>query len=595
MEARFHEYTPQKININKALAFADKDMNLVLTKENFCRFLGIMRGHECFYNLISEQEAESLKNRLAEISVGDNIYMQTQIIRADGQNRCVSLKITALDENNISGCPYSIELIDIVNSHDYIYDLEFKAIKYKSILENQTGLIFEYDSGSRLFNVFELRAAAEEAVFMSSIDEIKSISVLQNEDADKFSMLVESLKKGESYFEYTFSQNPFLKNAEKESIVIKGKSTVLSEGKVVVAGSICSCDKNTSADMSVINKLDMMTGLLNKSAILDIARTAIAEKKHEQVFFVMLDLDNFKMVNDTYGHMLGDKVIKRIAEILKMDVKQNGWVGRFGGDEYFLVLYDLGGEGDLRAILASICNNVENCFKDKFDGFNLSCSIGVSEYPRNGQDFDLLFKKADRGLYIAKKKGKKRYIIYKEELHGEIDLNTENEEYTEAIVTTHKFAGDIRRYQLMRDGMTALVTQGVSAVDDFMNTIIDAYCLKGISLYAGDNFEVVKSWGSYSLPMDNASYMMDSKAQARFNEKDVFWENNVQYNGYYVPIIHDKLLEHNIYATVQGIIRRDDRIIGIMTFDMEESIRNWTEEDTQYFGIISRMVGGLLL
>lgn len=596
MENKFHGFTPQNVNISKALAFVDDDMNFVNCMENFHRFLGVQREHECLYNLICEADAVKLKEMLADITDNGCICFQTEMCRIDGKRRGVSLKITRLPYSD-KAYTYSVELLDSENCHDYIYDLEFKTVKYKKILENQGNMVFEYDADCDELKIFSLKPVGEEVIFTCTLQNFQTYIQtmdLSQEDKERLLLFCLSLKNKDSYIEYVFSKNPFDSNAEDGAVIIRGSNTLLSEKRAICVGSINTYTTGEGGCASAADSVDMMTGLLNKKAILNLARTAVEEKKYNQVFLVMIDLDNFKMVNDNYGHMIGDKVIKNIADILKLNVKQHGWTGRFGGDEYFAVLYDLGGEGDLRAILGSIMYNIENCYRDKFDGFNLSCSIGVSEYPRNGDNFDLLFKKADRGLYIAKKKGKKRYIIYKEELHGEIDLNANDEEYVR-VLEVQRFAGDIKRFRLMRDGIAALAIQGISYMDQFMENIISAYCLTGISLYLGDDFKLAGQWGSYSSPMRNIDYMHSKNARSRFNEKDVFWENNVQFNGFYVPVINDKLLKHNINSTVQCIIRCGGDIKGVMTFDVETPMRNWTEEDTHYFGVVSQLAGNIWL
>jgi hypothetical protein len=69
----------------------------------------------------------------------------------------------------------------------------------------------------------------------------------------------------------------------------------------------------------------------------------------------------------------------------------------------------------------------------------------------------------------------------------------------------------------------------------------------------------------------------------------------VQYNGFYVPVVYDKLLAHGINSTVQCMVNRDGEVKGIMTFDLELPAHKWTEEDTQYFGLVSQLVGSMLI
>ncbi len=590
MEDKFSDYKAKNVNINKALAYVDSELNFVSTKENFRRFLGFKREHDCLYKLISQSDVAVLKERLVDIKDNESICIVTYMYRADEEYRRVSLKIKKLSDTEKNNCSYSVELIDLGNVHEYVYDLEFKLLKYKNVLEKQGKMILEYNASTDVLKIFSLETTCEHVIFSAKVSELRhQIPDMDITEDDKQTLifLCASLINNDKYIEYVFSKNPFIKNAAEGEVVVKGNTITLSDIAIITIGSVGS--HTGDFYMTGLNNMDIMTGLLNKSAIINLAKKAINEKQYDQIFLVMIDLDNFKLVNDNYGHMQGDEVIKTISDMLKNDIKQNGWVGRFGGDEYFAVLYNLGGEGDLRTVLGTILDHIKQSYQDKFEGFNLTCSMGISEYPRNGDNFDLLFKKADRGLYIAKRKGKNRYIIYKEELHGEITVD-DDIEYDIEENGPKKIAGNIKRFDIMRRGIASVATEGADAVDNFINEIIEAYCLTGISIYSGEEFKLFKQWGNYSTPMDNADYMKHKTAIARFDDKGIFCEHNVKYNGNYVPIMHNKLLHYNIYSTVQCIIGTREDIKAIVTFDMEEPTRNWTEEDDNYFGIISQLV-----
>lgn len=593
MGDKIDEYALTKFDIEKAFTYADEDMNFVNGDEDFYRFFGSERTYQSIFRVVEADDVPALKQALADIDKKGTVYFNTKMKRVDGAKRSVALKISLLADKNDVGCKYTVEMIDTENSHNYIAELELECAKYKSVLSDFNSRLFEYDPSTDEFTVFSIRFASKEVIFSAKLDDImssKQSDDTSEEDAAELMLFCNALKNSEIYIENTFSKNPFTDEGEN-GCVFRGSRIALHDGRVLSAGSITSSGKDFTYAAN-INDLDMMTGLLNKRAILDIARTSVEKEKYKQVFLVMIDLDNFKLVNDTYGHMMGDEVIKKAANIIKTAVGSHGWVGRFGGDEFFAVMHDLGAEGDLRAVLRTIFNDMENCYKDKFEGFNISCSMGIAEYPRNGTNYELLFKKADRGVYIAKKKGKKRYIIYKEDIHGDIDLNSKNEDY---VLDTQQFAGDIKSYKLMRDNIARLATEGTSAIDGFINGIIEAYNLNGISLYAGEDFKLVKQWGSYTRPMESADYLKHSMGLMRFNSKDIFWENNVESNGFFVPIINNRLLEHLIYSTVQCMIHCDGRLAALMTFDMEQCRRNWTEEDTHFFGIVAQTVGSMLI
>lgn len=580
-----NDYTTVNYNITKGVATADNELCFINCRTNFRRFIGPKNEHRSLYDIIAPQDKDILKKQLSALKTDDSIIFSTAIDRVDEQKRRVLLKFTLL-----SDLTYNIELLDLHNVNEYIYTLELRTLKYKKILESFGSLFFEYNTKTKNINIFSLKSTIEENIIHCPIDKLRDNINLSISDNQVFNNFYHALLNQEHYFEYIFNQNPFSDN--NFPVIVNGHSLITNVELPYIVGSInnYSTENNNINFMSNTKNLDMMTGLLTKRAVLDYARAVIEQRKYNQVFLIMVDLDNFKMVNDNYGHMFGDQVIKKISGILKANISNNGCIGRFGGDEFFICIHDLGSEGDLRAILGTIFNQIENAYKNKLQGFNLSASVGIAEYPRNGDNFDLLFKKADRAVYIAKKKGKKRYIIYKEHLHGDISLTDENEDYISRL-DTQKYAGDIKCYEIVKNSIAKLALNGISILDEIMNSLITTYGLTGISIYTGADFSLKKQWGGYTAPMASADYMLGKTGLKRFNQKCIFSENNVRVNGFYIPVIHDKLNSHNIGSTVQCIIGSLDNIKGLVTFDIENDTRNWTEEDIDYFGIISQLVG----
>ncbi len=130
---------------------------------------------------------------------------------------------------------------------------------------------------------------------------------------------------------------------------------------------------------------------------------------------MLLDLDNFKKVNDVLGHSYGDKLLKYIANMIKNLAPENSVTFRYGGDEFLILIReenDLKIERHVQTIRkafekAIIVDNLEN---------NITVSMGIVQYPRNGNYADELLLKADIALYTAKKLGKNRFLFYSEEM-----------------------------------------------------------------------------------------------------------------------------------------------------------------------------------
>lgn len=165
---------------------------------------------------------------------------------------------------------------------------------------------------------------------------------------------------------------------------------------------------------------DKMTGVYSKSTIIDYAQNLMHKSPPEPFYFFLMDIDNFKSVNDTLGHMTGDEVIIEVAKAAKKHVGDKGAVGRIGGDEFMLVLEKVSTEPELREILRAISYDIREKYMDEKANKTVTISMGGALFPDNAKDYDSMFQLSDKMLYLAKTKGKDRYIIYTPHIHGNI-------------------------------------------------------------------------------------------------------------------------------------------------------------------------------
>lgn len=585
-------YNISSFDIENCNITVDDDFLPVSSDEKYRRFTGMQNSNDLFLSVI--EEGSRLAEQIKSVQQGEEAYLFAKMRRSDGKLRDVMLTVKNITNSTQKGS-YIIKITDIINTDKMLAKKEINSIKYSKLLEMEGLSIFEYDFEGDLVKLYSMENTNEVTAFSKPldqwIDEVQSIDGITAEDRDTFCDFVNSIKTDDNFFNYTFQSNIFTKNTDDKDIIIKCSTIVSGKKRIKAVGIIKHQDglKNKEAELLNIRKLDIFTGLYNKKTILDFAERAIKSKKYDSVSLVMLDLDNFKLVNDNYGHMKGDEVIKKIASIIKNIVGSRGYVGRFGGDEYFIVLCNIGSEGDLRAILKSIQIGINESYEDCFKGFNLSASIGVATYPQNGEDFDLLFKKADRAAYIAKKKGKKRYILYKEALHGELDLNSKKENKEEAL-NVSGFVGDDAVFCTVNDIIQNLMTKGEAAVEPSLKTLITIYRLGGISIYRGDDFKCVCRMGTYITPIEEMTYMKNKDNVEKFNGKYCFRENNAKYSYNFIPDIHNLLAQHNITSTVQCIMGSKESPRGLMTFDNQNGVRRWSEEECQFFTIIAQCI-----
>jgi diguanylate cyclase (GGDEF)-like protein len=158
---------------------------------------------------------------------------------------------------------------------------------------------------------------------------------------------------------------------------------------------------------------DSLTGLLNHAAIkqrLELETVRTGRLKHD-FCLIMLDLDHFKTINDTYGHLVGDRALKNLAELLKRRLRPTDIIGRVGGEEFAIILLDTQTES-----AAKLLDELRNAFSkvrqyaDDHREFNITFSCGIAEY-QTGDNADDIYNKADQALYQAKQAGRNQVMI----------------------------------------------------------------------------------------------------------------------------------------------------------------------------------------
>ena len=152
---------------------------------------------------------------------------------------------------------------------------------------------------------------------------------------------------------------------------------------------------------------DSLTKLYNHVSIRKLIEAELKLKNKKNYALVIIDLDYFKIANDKYGHMFGDKVLKEVAKRILKNIKEEDIASRIGGDE-FLVFFSYDENSDIKLLVKQLFQSI--C--GKFEEFSISICMGVSIYPENGRNYELLFQQADKALYTAKERGRQQYCFY---------------------------------------------------------------------------------------------------------------------------------------------------------------------------------------
>jgi diguanylate cyclase (GGDEF)-like protein/PAS domain S-box-containing protein len=177
--------------------------------------------------------------------------------------------------------------------------------------------------------------------------------------------------------------------------------------------------KDADARIHFLAHHDALTGLPNRMlgrTRFEMAR-AYSDQSHNKVALLFLDLDNFKTVNDSLGHTLGDKLLMAVAQRLRECVRETDVICRQGGDEFLLVLLDMPDGESIDLLAAKLLKQVAASYRIDGIDLSISASCGVAIYPNDGQDFDTLYKKADAAMYQAKESGRNACRFYDEQMN----------------------------------------------------------------------------------------------------------------------------------------------------------------------------------
>jgi diguanylate cyclase (GGDEF)-like protein/PAS domain S-box-containing protein len=193
-----------------------------------------------------------------------------------------------------------------------------------------------------------------------------------------------------------------------EKIELKGQPHLVNVLKDI------TLRKEMEQEVKRIAYHDPLTGLPNRMLLIDRLTMAInqADRNRNKVAIMMVDLDKFKDVNDTFGHHIGDLLLKSVAEKLTSVLRKEDTVARFGGDEFVLLLPEQIDTYTALQVARKINDIFQNDIALEDLILTITTSIGISLYPDHGTDIDTILKKADTAMYQAKQAGRNKYKLY---------------------------------------------------------------------------------------------------------------------------------------------------------------------------------------
>lgn len=584
----FHSISDSRIPI------AITDLNLTLQYGN--KTLYTLIGNELFYSIykvVLPTDRSRLTECIQNISVTKAVTDVFAILYSDNEYHHMLLNFTYIKNNRLIKIEFQY-LSDIISEHSR---LEYELIKYRTLFTLNGDKIFEYDPETNNFKFYWMNEKQNILHFSGNLnvwkEDILNRDLIAREDISVFQEFCDTLFYTGKNFEYQITSS-ILSNGEIfECTKVKGVTIKNHNDKKIVIGVWFPFNTlHNSKENHFIDNLykDELTGLLNKREITRYIKNVLRHTPDNKVYLFILDLDNFKQCNDMFGHMFGDDILQAVASILKNTIQQHGVAGRIGGDEFLILLENVDSEKLLRNMLRSIRANIQWLYKEKLATFQLGCSMGVACYPKDAADYDTLFKLADYSLYLAKNKGKSRYIIYDHQLHGPVDCNgTDNSILTQNVpIETTTTLTDVKKKTAL------LYSEGKNALNEVLGTLKGFYNLNNIAIYIPNlshgDLELINKNILVYLPM-----LFQKDYLAQFAESESYCVTNVKNIEFTYSCIYNYFSELSSTSYYQCLLKDvDDNLKGIISFERSSIHYSWSNDTKQLLSLISTMIGSVL-
>lgn len=569
-------------------------MNIVKADESLFMFLGEI-SNLIFTRVIYPSDLAKFETAIKEADEGQQIYVSIRLRGRDGVYKWMHIMISPYPDRQ-SGKYYSLEITDIST-------LKQQNDEIRAVMEMQTEFLsiigdylFTYDISRDSFRIILPGNGNQNIVLYEGKLGVWTTEKLDNGLVDSqsiqdFEGLCMVMASGESYF----SRDIKMKIADYDNVMywytFKGKRILKNDDGIIIAGAVCITHgkEDKAADISVQDELrDAGTDLLNKKAITNYARKLIDKRVGHKVTIAIIDIDDFKSVNDTYGHMFGDEVLRDVAGILKNTVGRNGLCGRIGGDEMFIVMEHLEDDESIRTVFRTIKNNVSWLYHNDPRNINkITCSIGAASYPDDAKDLDTLFSIADKMLYLAKEKGKNRYIIYRPDLHERYILG-EN-----PTATTEKVFYKYRKLRIVNDFIQQYICHYKSK-KECLEMVMSAFEMDSIFLYdmyAGTRYVLSGNVPEYE---ENGEFLKEDNYIPDFRDDGIKTVWNIILYERKAPHMYEAFEKMGIKQFIQVIAcvdRSKSDSCFVISFNRNSQLNKWPEMDVDYLGIIGNVIG----
>lgn len=452
---------------------------------------------------------------------------------------------------------------------------------YPVLLDRFKDIIFEYDlkKGTTYYSSgFEEKFGIRSP---SNLQELYSSakSRISKEDLDEYLNSIKDLDSSDDVrdieFRYMNTQGNYIW-CRKRFFITRDENGIA----VKVNGIMTDVDryKRENAILKVKSQTDQLTGLYNKITVQDMIEEALTSSTGGSVHALfILDIDNFKIVNDIYGHLTGDKTLEKISNQISSIFENDGIIGRIGGDEFVVLLKNIPDAAFARDKAQLLLDRLNEILSSFYKTTSISVSIGISFYPHDSGDFYDLFTKADLALYEAKRLGKSQWRVYNESMNANASLL----KLTPTPLRGEQELVDDFNIQLLRNFYTCKdIDEGIQVVFD----AVARYCgLSHIFLYETYNgVKKLHEWNAaagqryYDITKLTANAQDEASLESMRDESGLM---SLPDTAALPPAFRKYFEDTQITALLHANVTDGHMKYGYVGFAEHEQPHNWTKQE----------------
>ena len=460
-------------------------------------------------------------------------------------------------------------------------------------LYGDDAFVYDYRS-NRVTLITDYSTIPKEVIFTLEDLEERMRRHVTLEQQDEFTAFMNALRNGDRYFDICVNGDILETNPNVQFSLIKG-ATIYEQGERVVSVAYIHKAKERQSGEDRKFEVDSLTGLLGKAAITNAAIRAIDMEKRENISIAIVDMDYFKKINDTYGHQVGDEVIKKMASILEKEVGDHGIVGRIGGDEFMIMFYDVYDLENARELLRGIKNNVVTEFPPNNENKPvLSVSIGCAAYPKDADNYNDLFALADAVLYRAKEKGRNRYIIYDIEKHGSLEQIKSTDTMGERV----NARGDMSHGDILCVLMDKVYSDKEYSLEKLLDDYNDNFEAQRITIYDADKAKVLYMVGEQVLSAEiieeTQKYILGAFWKDRYQDGEVVI-NNISHIEAKDIDTYNLMKKQGIISCIHIKFKDKNGADCVICFEAVSKNVVWNANHLHYYRLMARLLSNYVI